>query len=878
MTPGTKLGPYEIVALLGAGGMGEVYRAHDPRVGRDVAIKISQEQFSERFAREARAVASLNHPNICTLYDVGPNFLVMELVEGESPEGPLPLDEALRIARQIVDALSEAHEKGVTHRDLKPGNIKIKPDGTVKVLDFGLAKLSPAREGGGSDLAATQSPTLSMAATQAGMILGTAAYMAPEQAKGKPVDRRADIWAFGVVLHELLTGRRLFEAEDVTETLASVVLKEPDWEGVPQEVRRLLKKCLAKDPKQRLRDIGDVWELLEEPLAPSVAASEPVRSRRAMAGWASAAVVTLALGTLAFVHFRETPPPEHTLRYTIAPPEGASVHSFAVSPDGRLLAMAATTNGKRQLWIRPMDALQWQPMPSTDDARYPFWSPDSRNIAFFAEGKIRKIAASGGPSQPVCDAADARGGSWSRDDVIVFSASGSPEGVIQRVSAAGGIPTAATQAKSRVLFPTFLPDDRHFLYEVGGISAEKNGIYVASLDGKENRRILNDTSSAVFAPAASGERSGHVLFIRENNLMAQPFDAGSLQTSGDVFPVAEGVGLANGNNYAPVAASSNGVLLYWTGGAGGAGSNFQLVWYDRSGKVVETVGPLSNIVMPALSPDEKTVAFSKQGGGAAERDIWLRDLVRGSERRLTTDASTNVAPFFSPDGKQIAFRSNRGTKQDLYARASSGAGENELLVSTPNSKLVNQWSRDGRFIVYSEVGPKRWDLWYLPMGNDGKPAGKPVAFLHSEFNEVHGQLSPDSRWMAYTSEVSGQREVYVQPFPSADNEIRISTAGGEQPRWRADSKELFYLGADGKIASVTISVSGGPKPSLKAGTPVPLFDAHSSIPPGQGGNVFNYDVTADGKRFLVSATGAAASVGSGTPPVIVLVNWNAPKK
>ncbi len=874
LTPGTRLGSYEIVALIGAGGMGEVYRAHDPRVGRDVAIKISQDQFSERFAREARAVASLNHPNICTLYDVGPNYLVMELVEGESPRGPLPLEEALRIARQIAEALAEAHEKGVTHRDLKPGNIKIKPDGTVKVLDFGLAKIAAAPESGAQ---ATQSPTLSMAATQAGVILGTAAYMAPEQAKGKPVDRRADIWAFGVVFYELLTGHRLFEADDVTETLASVVLKEPQLDGVPPEVRRLLKRCLEKDPKKRLRDIGDVWELLETPQS----GTESPAQAKARPTWSIVAgIVTLALAALAFVHFRETPPSEHTLRYTIAPPEGANVHSFAISPDGRQLVLAAAVNGKRQLWIRPMDALQWQPMPSTEDARYPFWSPDSRNIAFFAEGKLRKIAASGGPSQPVCDAIDGRGGSWNRDDVIVFSASGSPEGVIQRVPAAGGVPGVVIQTKSRYLFPMFLPDGRHFLYEIGGISAETNGIYFASLDGKENRRILADASSAVFAPAAPGERVGQLLFLREGNVMAQPFDAEKLQSSGEVFPVAEGVGLANANNYAPVTVSNNGVLLYWTGGVGGAANNFQLVWYDRSGKAVETVGPSGNIILPALSPDGKTVAFSKQGGGAADRDIWLRDLVRGNERRLTTDAATNVTPFWSPNGEQIVFRSSLGSKPDLHMRASSGSGQDEVLLSTPNNTVVDQWSRDGRFIVYSEIDPKtKWDLWYLPIGEDGKASGKPMVFLHSEFNETHGQLSPDSRWMAYTSDVSGQSEVYVQPFPSADNEIRISTAGGEQPRWRADGKELFYLGTDGKMTSVAITTLAGSKPVLKAGAPVPMFDARSSILSRRGGTVFNYDVAADGKLFLVSATGAAAaSIGSGTPPLTVRVNWNAPSK
>jgi eukaryotic-like serine/threonine-protein kinase len=877
LSAGERLGPYEIIALIGAGGMGEVYRATDTRLRREVAIKISHQQFTERFDREARAIASLNHPNICSLFDIGPNFLVMEYVEGEAPKGPLPLEEALRIARQIGDALSEAHEKGITHRDLKPANVKIKPDGTVKVLDFGLAKMTEPPQA--ASQGATQSPTLSMAATQAGMILGTAAYMAPEQAKGKPVDRRADIWAFGVVVYELLTGKRLFEADDITETLAAVVLKEPQWDGVPVEVRRLLKKCLEKDPKKRLRDIGDVWELLEAPSvttgAPAVLAGTPGRSTTILA--AVAAVVTLALAALAFVHFRETPPPEHTLRYTLAPPEGMqNIHSFAVSPDGRTIAMAAVLNGKRQLWQRQLDALQWQPMPFTEDATYPFWSPDSRNIGFFADGKLRKIAASGGPSQPLCDAADGRGGSWNRDDVIVFSPSGSADNVIQRVPAAGGVPADVIKTRTRFLFPGFLPDGRHFLYETAGISEEKNGIYIASLDGKENRRVLADASSVVFAPSGPGGRAGHLLFLRESNLMAQPFDAGSLQTSGDVFPVAEGMSLANGNNFAPVSASDNGVLLYWTGGVGGGPGSGQVVWYDRGGKA-EAVGTPGNVLQPAISPDEKTIAFAR-GPGGASRDIWLRDLVRGNERRLTTDGLNNQVPFWSPkNGDRIVYRSSRGGHPgDLYLKASSGAGQDEPLLSTPNAKIVDQWSRDGRFIVYTEQDPKtKNDLWVLSMGGDGKPSGKPMPFLHSGFNELHGQLSPDSRWMAYTSDVSGQGEVYVQPFPVPDNEVRISLAGGGQPRWSGDGKELFYLAADGKLTVVAVTVAAGPKPSLKPGAPMALFDAHL-LPTNSS---FNYDVTADGKRFLVITNASApVSTGSSAPPLTVRVNWNAASK
>ncbi len=873
LSAGERLGPYEIVSQIGAGGMGEVYLAKDTRLGREVAIKTSNQQFTERFEREARAIASLNHPNICGLFDVGPNFLVMEYVEGEAPKGPLPLDEVLRIARQIADALSEAHEKGITHRDLKPANIRIKPDGTVKVLDFGLAKVGPTSTSASPEAGATQSPTLSMAATQAGMILGTAAYMAPEQAKGKPVDRRADIWAFGVVVHELLTGRRMFEGEDVTETMAAVVLKEPQWDDVPLEVRRLLKKCLEKDPKKRLRDIGDVWELLETTPVPTEASS-PARYGGGSLFWIAATLIAVgALGILAFLHFREIPPPQHILSYTLAPPDGAqTIHSFAVSPDGRTIVLAATVNGKRQLWQRPLNALQWQPVPSTDDAAYPFWSPDSRNIAFFAAGKLRRIAVSGGPSQPVCDAPEGRSGSWNGNDVIVFSPAPSNTPV-QRVSAAGGVPVDVTKDKGVYRFPRFLPDGRRFLYLVSGLGADKGGVYVSSLDGTENRRVLPDDSSVEFAPSAAGSLLGHLLFIRENTLMAQPFDSGKAQVSGDAFPVSEGVSFGGVNNFAPVAVSGNGILLYWSGSRRGATN--QISWYDRTGKMLELIVPTSSVLMPAISPDEKTIAFSRGDPSTNRSDIVLRDLSRQTDRRFTTDTASNLSPFFSPDGARVVYRSNRdGHLGDLYVRAASGSGQNEVLLSTPFGKMVNQWSRDGRFLVYTEQDPKtKWDIWVLPMGPDGKPSGKQMAFAHSQFNEIDGQLSPDSRWMAYVSDVSTQREVYVQPFPSADNELRISTAGGMQPRWRGDGKELFFQDPDGKLMAVSLTESPGPRPTLKAALPMVLFDGHLPI---QAQGFFNYDVTADGKRFLV--VGNPSIGASGAPAVVPLtlrVNWNA---
>ena len=876
LNAGERLGPYEILALIGKGGMGEVYRAHDPRTGRDVAVKISAERFSERFDREVRAVASLNHPNICHLYDVGPNYLVMEFVDGDGLDerikaGPIPLEDAVKIAQQVAEALQEAHDRGIVHRDLKPGNIRLTADGTVKVLDFGLAKISSRQESTAPP--AENSPTLSMAATQAGVILGTAAYMAPEQAKGKSVDRRADIWAYGVVLYEMITGKRLFDGDDLTEILAAVVMKDPDLSKIPSGVRPVLEVCLQRDPKKRLQAIGDLRLVRQD----TKRIGSGVGWRKWM--WPSAAAVAmLAAGGLALVHFREVPASQHLLRYTVAPPEGAAVHSFAISPDGKLVVMSASVNGKRQLFLRQTDALQWTPMQSTDDARYPFWSPDSRNIGFFAEGKLRRAAAAGGPSQPVCDVQDGRGGTWNRDDVILFSMNGTLEGQVLRVPASGGAPSAVLKEPRRYLFPMFLPDGQHFLILRRNQGGQEDGVYVASLDGKENRRILQDVSTGVYAPG-TGERDGYLVFLRESNLMAQAFDPGRRQLSGDAFPVAENMSLANGNNYDPVTASENGMLLYWTGGAGGVGgSTNQLVWFDRSGKA-ETVGRVSTALSPAISPDLKTIAASLVQGGTGNRDIWLRDLERGAERRLTTDSSSNTDPFWSPKGDRIVFRSNRGGKSGLYVRASSNAGQDEQLVGGDNI-VSNQWSRDGRSIVYASQDPKtKWDLWVLPMEEDGSlpKEKKPVPFLRTPFNELQGQLSPDSKWMAYTSDVSGMREVYVQPFPNPDNEVRVSTAGGEQARWKGDGKELYYLAADGQMTAVPVTVTAGAKPVIKPGTPVPLFDAHSV---SVNGNFFNYDVRPDGKGFLVSTTGAVSSVQSGasTPPLTVRVNWQPAKR
>jgi Tol biopolymer transport system component len=749
--------------------------------------------------------------------------------------------------------------------------VKVRPDGTVKILDFGLAKALEETPAPGS---INNSPTISAAASREGMILGTAAYMSPEQARGKTVDRRCDIWSFGAVLFEILSGKQPFSGEDVSHTLAAVIMGEPDWNALPATtpsgIQRLVRRCLNKDPRQRLRDIGEARIAIEGTLTgssdvgvglvPVLRRPQAAPLQRALP-WVLAVISLLVLLGRSFLHFRETKPAERVLRYTLVPPGNSTVHSFAVSPDGHYVAITAAMNGRRQLWLRALDGLQAEPMAGTEDATYPFWSPDSRYIAFFAQGKLKKIAASGGPAQSLCNASDGRGGSWSRipgsgDETIVFSPG--PSGGIQRVPAAGGVPSEVIKTGSLCRYPFFLPNGDHFLYtDIGGLP-EKNGVYLSSLDGKENRRVLADISSVVFA-------AGRLLFVRENTLMAQSFDAGTGQVSGEALPIAERVSLNATFAFAMITVSENGVLLYASASSTGPR---QIVWFDRAGKLLGSFGAPGFVAEPSISPDEKRVAFRRSTGSTS--DIWLRDVSRGTDTRFTFDASSNLDPSWSPKGDRVVFNSNRGGPFNLYQ--TSGSGQDELLVSTANVKVPDQWSRDGRFVVYSEQDPKtKYDLWVLPVGAGAPRERKPIQFLHTEFNELYGQLSPDSRWMAYTSDESGQREVYVRPFPAAEGKWRISTAGGEQPRWRGDGRELFFVGGDGKMTAVAVEAVAGTKASFQPGAPVPLFETH--IGEGSGHVAFQYDVTADGKRFVLAMNVPTASAAP-TPPLIVVVNWN----
>jgi Tol biopolymer transport system component/predicted Ser/Thr protein kinase len=862
LSGGTRLGHYEILEKIGAGGMGEVYRAHDTRLGRDVAIKVSAERFGERFEREARVIASLNHPNICTLFDVGPNYLVMELVEGPTlaeriKEGAIPLEEALAISRQIADALEAAHEKGVVHRDLKPGNVKIKPDGAVKVLDFGLAKVAPASAGDSKDEA---SATVTMGQTQAGVILGTAAYMSPEQAKGKNVDKRADIWAFGVVLYEMLTGRQLFEGETLSETLASVMKEEPAWDRVPSRVLKLLRACLQKDPRQRLHDIADAKLLLEESVGPAI--SSPAK---AILSPAIAAVLFLALGILSFVHFRETPPVAHATRFQVPLPEkGEFGGRLTLSPDGRRLAFN-TTGPEGGVWVRDLNSLETRLLPGTQNAFSQFWSPDSRFLAFGVGNQLKKVDASGGPPQTLCESPTPVGsGAWNQDGVIIFGGAGN--GPLRRVSAAGGVAADltvldASRGEAFHALPYFLPDGRHFVYYQGS-TLENTGTFAGSLDAKpqeQNReRLLANRLIAVYA-------AGRLFFMRENTLMAQTFDAAKLKLVGEPVPVAEGVGTVAANGIFSV--SANGAVLAYR--TGGFANNRQLTWFDRQGKVLGTAGEPGPHAALSLSPDGTRAAILRASGGVPG-DIWLHDFARGVSTRFTFDQTATAGiggkgPVWSQDGSRIVFRASRRAVGDLYEKASNGAGEEAPLLQSVEPKEPNDWSRDGRLLLYSEVTPKTSsDLMVLPLGGDRKP----FALLRTPFAEGHGSFSPDTHWFAYASNESGSAEIYVQPFtppgsgsPPAAGKWQVSRDGGTRPKWRADGKEIFFRALNGSPMAVDVTTSS----TFQAGIPKQLF----ALPV----NVGDWDVTADGKRFLVAMPLQAQQ--NANTPITVVLNWEA---
>jgi eukaryotic-like serine/threonine-protein kinase len=900
---GTRLGTYTISTLIGAGGMGEVYAAHDSKLERNVAIKVLPEQFARdqerlaRFQREAKLLASLNHPNIATIHGLeqsgDTHYLVMELVPGETlrdrvlRDGRVPVEEALAIARQIAEALEAAHEseKGIIHRDLKPANVKVTPDGKVKVLDFGLAKAFAA-DATGQDF--SNSPTLSVAPTMHGVIMGTASYMSPEQARGRPVTKATDIFAFGAVLYELLTGVQAFPGEDVGDILATVVKTEPDWSKLPEDtppaIRTLLKRCLRKERRQRLGDAGAVRIEIEDALAwmaeggaGATATTAPI-GRLTLPGrvaW-SVAAIAIVIGALAmgaFMYRQPAPAEPQAFRFSVGPPQGTNLdpnpHFLTISPDGTKLAFIATdSSGKGQLWVRALDSEAAQPLAGTDDPTQPFWSADSRFLAFYArDGKLKKVAASGGPVQTITDAVSGANGSWSRDGIILFApaagggttaAAARPGATIRRVSSAGGESqpvTALDESRQETAhyWPHFLPDGKHFLYLALSSNPEKNAIFVGSLDSPEKKLLLNAASNVVYVSP------GYLLFNREGTLMAQPFDAERLELAGEEVPIAEDVQFNAVNMRAAFAASANGVLAYRIATSASSG---QLVWFDRSGKQTVLLGdPNAYGGDVELSPDGKRAAVSIVDQVRRTEDLWLYDVGRGLKTRFTFDPGQERNPIWSLDGSRIVFSSTRKGRGDLYQKASDNSGTEEVFFEDNLDKFGTGWTPDGRFFLYSTNNTgnvENNDVLVLPLSGDRKP----VPFQKTEFREGFARFSPDGRWVAYTWYESGLSQVYVAPFPGPGGKWLVSTAGGRLPRWRRDGTEIFYLAPDNTLMAAAVNGRGS---SFAVGAVRPLFETRAT------GARYSYDVSADGQRFLINtALEQAASA-----PITVVVNWAA---
>jgi eukaryotic-like serine/threonine-protein kinase len=882
---GTRLGPYEVLSALGAGGMGEVYRARDTRLGRDVAVKVLPASFSSdkdrllRFQQEACAAGALNHPNILSIYDVGTHdgapYVVSELLEGETLRKrlagtTLPQRRAIDYGLQLAHGLAAAHEKGIVHRDLKPENVFITKDGRLKILDFGLAKLIQAN---GIERQ-TDIPTR-RADTGPGVVMGTVGYMSPEQVRGQRIDHRSDIFAFGAILYEILSGQRAFSGQSAADTMSAILREDPpDLSATNHNVspafERLVDHCLEKNPDERFHSARDLAFALEALSASAVSSSETVTIaapaarrfvRRELVAWSVAILLLLIAIPLAITGLRNRRASHGEVsRFYIYPPDQTSfggANDF-ISPDGRkLLFTVIGTDGFPQLWIRWIDSLVAQPLPGTELSAQGFWSPDSRFIAFFSKGKLRKIEATGGPVQTLADAQTSRGGTWNNDGVILLAPTFS--GGLYRVSASGGELTAVTKLdvsrnESGHYWPQFLPDGKHFLYLVRTSKKETTGIYLGSLDSPETRMLVQSDAGAKFA------LPGYLLFLKERALMAQPFDAQRLQLSGEPALIAEQISYNEQNGRSFFCASDNGVLVY----RAGIRSLSRLAWVDRTGKELGSLGQADALFSPALSRDEKRVAMIRADQSSGS-DIWLLDIARQSSSRLTFDTALETNPVWSPDGSRIVFSSNRLGPYDLYWKQSSGAGNEELLLKSESAKFATDWSSDGRFILYMETSGISGgaDLWVLSVSENLKP----IPIVQSTFDESQAKFSPDAHWIAYVTTESGTPQVYVQNFPPTDRKWMVSIDGGRLPRWRDDGKELFYYGMNGKLMAVTVKTDGN---NFEAGSPNALFAARFVLgPPTAAGS---YSVTRDG-RFLINLPEELPAT-----PAVIVQNWTATLK
>jgi hypothetical protein len=859
LAAGDKLGPYEILAPIGAGGMGEVYKALDPRLNREVAIKVSHAEFSERFAREARAVAALNHPNVCTLYDVGPNYLVMEYVEGDSPKGPMPLEEALRFAWQIAEALAAAHEKGITHRDLKPANIKVRPDGTVKVLDFGLAKQSRDREGAVAGDAGNP-PTLTIGMTEAGMILGTAAYMPPEQARGKPVDRRADIWSFGVVLYELIAGKRPFEGDDVTDTLAAVLRHEPDWEQVPPKVRRLLQRCLEKDPAKRLRDIGDRGLLLDE----TPRTSAPSRSRLSWVAWDVATIAIACTALLSFVHFREkAPAPQPLVRLDVDLGPGVALGSQAgadviISPDGTRLVYVS----QNRLFTRRLDQPAVAELAGTEGAFAPFFSPDGQWVAFFTGNKLKKISVEGGAAIALCDAPNPRGGSWGEDGNILASLA-AVGGVLARIPSAGGIPTPVTElapGEATHRWPQILPGGKAVLLTTHTATSGFDGanIEVISLADHRRKTLQRGGTFGRYLP------SGHVVYVNRGTLFAVPFDLNRLEVRGTPTPLLEQVAYSTTVGSAQLDFSRSGTLVYQNGGANRGFVTVQ--WLESTGKAQPLLAKSGFYQRPRVSPDGQRLLLEVGEGSGS--DIWVYESQRDTMTRLTFGGGgSGIVPVWSSDGRFVVFSAPGG----MFWTRSDGANKPQPLTQSKNQQVPWSFTADGKRLGFHEAGPATgYDIWTVPIESDGAGlrAGKPEVFLQTSSDERHSSFSPDGRWLAYGSDESGRFQVYVRAFPDKGGKWQISNTGGAYPVWSRNGRELFFRTDDNRIMVVSYTVKGD---SFAAGKPR-LWSEKKLADFGVVG-VQNYDLAPDGKRIAALMPAESAEVQPAQNHVVFLMNF-----